>query len=118
MAVKSYRDPRVWQDTMDLVEHTYRWTKSFPEHELYALTSQVRRAAVSIPSNIAEGHTRRHTREFLQFLAIAQASLAEVETQLQIAARLIIWSRRSASTLWEKRSRLGVSFPHYETHSR
>jgi four helix bundle protein len=88
MAINSFRDLRVWQAGMDLVEQVYRITQTFPVQELYGLTSQVRRAAVSIPSNIAEGHTREHTKEYLYHLSVAQASLAELQTQLEIAARL------------------------------
>lgn len=73
---------------MDLVEHVYRLTQTFPKYEIYGLTSQIRRAAVSIPSNIAEGHTREHRKEYLNHLSMAQASLAELETQLEIAKRL------------------------------
>lgn len=86
--IKSFRDLRVWQAGMDLVEQVYRLTQTFPAHEMYGLTSQMRRAAVSIPSNIAEGHTREHSKEYLHHLSMAQASLAELETQLEIAARL------------------------------
>jgi len=73
---------------MGLVESVYRLSLAFPADENYGLKSQIRRAAVSIPSNIAEGHTRASTREYLNHLSIAQASLAEVETQLEIAVRL------------------------------
>jgi four helix bundle protein len=73
---------------MDLVEQVYRLTQSFPKSETYGLTSQLQRAAVSVPSNIAEGHTREHIKEYLHHLSMAQASLAEMETQLEIAARL------------------------------
>jgi four helix bundle protein len=88
MGIQSYRDLRVWQAGMDLVENVYRMTKAFPRQELYGLTSPMQRASVSIPSNIAEGHTREHTGEYLQHLSIAQSSLAELETQLEIAIRL------------------------------
>ena len=88
MPIKNFRDLRVWQAAMDLVEQIYRLTQAFPKHEIYGLTSQVQRAAVSVPSNIAEGHTREHIKEYLHHLSIAQASLAEIETQLEIAARL------------------------------
>ena len=88
MAVSSFRDLRVWQAAMDLVEQVYRITQSFPREEMYGLTSQVRRAAVSIASNIAEGHSREHLREYLQHLSMARSSLAEVETHLEIAGRL------------------------------
>ena len=86
--MKSFRELRVWQASMDLVEEIYRVTRGFPNDERYALTIQIQRAAVSIPSNIAEGHAREHLKEYLHHLSMAQASLAEVETQLEIAARL------------------------------
>ena len=73
---------------MDLVVECYRSTGDFPKEENFGLTSQIRRAAVSIPANIAEGHTRRHTKEYLQHLSIAHGSLAELETHLQISGRL------------------------------
>jgi four helix bundle protein len=86
--VKSYQDLIVWQKSMELVERVYRMTKTFPKEELYGLSSQIRRAAVSIPSNIAEGQARKSTAEFLNFLSIAQGSRAEAETQTLIARRL------------------------------
>lgn len=88
MQVKSYKDLIVWQKSMDLVEMIYQVTKSFPKDEQYGLTNQLRRAAVSIPSNIAEGQARNSTAEFKNFLSIARGSLAEVDTQLLIAERL------------------------------
>lgn len=87
-AIKSYRDLIVWQKAMDLVELVYQATKKFPKEELYGLTNQIRRAAVSVPSNIAEGHARNSTAEYRNFLSMARGSLAEVETQLLIAVRL------------------------------
>ena len=86
--ISSFRDLRVWQAGMSLVETIYRLTQSFPSQETYGLTSQMRRAAVSVPSNIAEGHTREHSREFLNFISIALGSLAELQTQTEIAGRL------------------------------
>lgn len=88
MKVQSYQQLIVWQKAMDLVELVYAATRMFPREEIYALTSQLRRAAVSIPSNIAEGQARRSTAEFLHFLSIAQGSRAEVETQILLAQRL------------------------------
>jgi len=88
MEIKSYRDLRVWQSGMDLVVMIYEISDEFPSKEVYGLTSQIRRAAISVPSNIAEGHTRESTKEYLHHLSIAQASLAEVETQIEIAFRL------------------------------
>ena len=88
MPVKSYRELIVWRKAVDLVEAIYKATAGFPTHEIYGLTSQVRRAAVSVPSNIAEGQGRQSTNEFLHHLSIAYGSLMEVETQLIIAERL------------------------------
>lgn len=88
MKVRNYQDLIAWQRAMDLVEIVYKASKGFPREELYALTSQVRRAAVSIPSNIAEGQGRRSTLDFLRHLSIAHGSLREVETQVLIAGRL------------------------------
>jgi len=88
MEIKSYRDLRVWQSGMELVVMVYEISDKFPSKEMYGLTSQIRRAAVSVPSNIAEGHTRESTKEYLHHLSIAQASLTEVETQMVIAFRL------------------------------
>lgn len=85
--MKSFRELRVWQQAMKLVEMIYRLTQKFPKHETYGLMSQLQRAIVSVPSNIAEGHTR-HLREYLHHISIAQASLAEVETQVELATRL------------------------------
>lgn len=86
--ISHFRDLRVWQAGVDLVSRIYVASESFPRKEVFGLTGQIRRAAVSVPSNIAEGHTRQHTKEFLNHLSIAQASLAEVETQIEIAVRL------------------------------
>ena len=86
--MQSFRELRVWQAAMNLVENIYRLTQAFPKHETYGLASQIQRSAVSIPSNVAEGHTREHLKECLHHLSIAQASLAELETQLEISMRL------------------------------
>ena len=83
-----YRDLIVWQKAMALVEDAYRLSRSFPADERFVLAAQVRRAAISVPSNIAEGHGRKSTGAYLQHLSIAAGSLMELETQLQIAARL------------------------------
>ena len=86
--VTSYRDLIVWTRAMDLVEVCYKLTELLPQSEIYGLSSQIRRAAVSIPANIAEGHGRRNLGEYLQHLSIANGSLKELETHLLIAGRL------------------------------
>jgi len=82
---QSYRELVVWQKAMELVSGVYKITTDFPKHEVYGLMSQMRRAAVSIPSNIAEGQARHSQKEFMHFLAIARGSLAELETQFFVA---------------------------------
>ena len=88
MGVKSYKDLIVWQKAMDLVGEVYKLVKFLPREETYALSDQMRRAVVSIPSNIAEGQERNSSKEFAQFLSIARGSKAELETQLCICVRL------------------------------
>ena len=88
MSVRSYRDLRVWQRSIDLVHVVYEIARALPPEERSVLSSQIRRAAGSIHANIAEGHTRAHRREFLQFLVIAQASLAELESHLLVVERV------------------------------
>jgi four helix bundle protein len=88
MTVNSYRDLRVWQKGMDLVVASYEVTKQFPQNELYGLASQIQRAAVSIPANIAEGHGREHLGDYLHHLSIANGSLMELETHFMLAGRL------------------------------
>jgi four helix bundle protein len=88
VGTQSHRDLRVWQKSMNLVVAVYRLTRTFPRDELFGLTNQMRRAAVSIPSNIAEGHGRLNRREFNQFLRISRGSCSELQTQLEIAAAL------------------------------
>jgi four helix bundle protein len=87
LQIKSHRDLVAWQKSMDLVEAVYSASKSFPKEELYGLTSQLRRAAVSVPANIAEGQGRRSKREFQQFLGNARGSLLELDTHLGLALR-------------------------------
>jgi four helix bundle protein len=84
----SFRDLTVWQKSMQLTVAIYRLSRDFPPEEIYGLTSQIRRAAMSVPSNIAEGHGRLNTAEFRQFLGIARASNFELQTQLEIARSL------------------------------
>lgn len=86
--ITSYRDLLVWQKAIDLVVDAYRATAAFPKSETYGLVSQIRRAASSIPANIAEGYGRGSRKEYVQFLSIAQGSLKEVETHFIVAERL------------------------------
>jgi four helix bundle protein len=101
MDIKSFRDLIAWQKAMDYVVLVYRHAALFPREELYGLTCQLRRAAVSIPSNIAEGHGRQSTRDFLKFLAIAYGSLNESQTQVLLAQRLKFLEDRACSELLE-----------------
>ena len=83
--MKTHKDLDVWKNSIDLVGEVYRLTKAFPKEELFCLTNQLRRAAISVPSNISEGAARNQKREFIRFLRIATGSLTEIETQFQIA---------------------------------
>lgn len=86
--LKTHNDLDVWKRSIELVTEIYTITKSFPKDELYGLVNQIRRAAVSIPSNIAEGAARKNTKEFIQFLYIALGSISELETQIIISQKL------------------------------
>lgn len=88
MIIKTYKDLIVWQKSMDLVKEIYILTDRFPRSEVYGLSSQMQRASVAIPSNIAEGYLRKHKKEYSQFLAIALGSAAELETQILICQSL------------------------------
>jgi len=88
MKIKSYKDLKIWNRSIELVTNVYDVTSLLPKNEIYGLTSQIRRSAISIPSNIAEGFTRYYNKEFRHFLYIALGSCAELETQLIIANRL------------------------------
>ena len=87
--MKTHMDLDVWKRSMSFVETVYKLSAQFPKEEMYGLTSQIRRAAVSIPSNIAEGASRQSPKEFVQFLYISLGSLSEVETQLILSQRLL-----------------------------
>jgi four helix bundle protein len=86
--IKSYRDLIVWQKSMDLVVASYEVAKKIPHQEIYGLIAQIQRAAVSIPANIAEGHGRRHTGDYIHHLSMARGSVLELETHFLIAQRL------------------------------
>jgi four helix bundle protein len=100
--VESYRDLIAWQKAMELVESIYKLTARLPDAERYGLVAQLRRAAVSIPSTLAEGHARASTREFVRFLSISRGSLAEVETQILLADRLGFISAEAAHQVLER----------------
>lgn len=105
--LKSYRDLLVWQKAMELTVETYRFSSGFPGSEVYGLTSQLRRAAVSVPSNIAEGYGRGSRKEYIQFLCISQGSLKELETQVILAERLKYGSKTAVDGLLELSEEVG-----------
>ena len=98
MGYTSYKDLIVWKKAMELVDEVYRLVQLLPKEELFALSDQLRRSSVSIPSNIAEGHGRHTRREFTQFLSIARGSVFEVETQLYIGIRRQYFTKDLAKT--------------------
>jgi four helix bundle protein len=100
---QSFRDLQVWQRSMELALAIYRLTKDFPREEVFGLTSQMRRSAISIPSNIAEGQGRGNVREFAHFLEIARGSLCELQTQLELS-RLLTFCNSELSTQCESLS--------------
>jgi len=104
---KSYRDLLVWQKGIDLCELIYRASMDFPRYELYGLTSQIRRAAVSVPSNIAEGAGRITKGEFIQSIGHARGSLLEIETQLIVARRLGYLDNKQSEDLLETANEVG-----------
>jgi four helix bundle protein len=105
--IKSYRDLLVWQKAMDLVVESYQLAKKLPHDELYGLVSQLRRAAVSVPANIAEGHGRRRLGDYLHHLSIASGSLTELETHLLIAVRLGYLQADEIKRVWEMATEVG-----------
>jgi len=102
-----HKDMDVWKVAMELVEEIYRLTKGFPKEEMYGLSSQLRRAAVSIPSNIAEGAARQTRKEYIQFLYYAQGSMSELETQLDLSNRLSYLTAESLTKIEDIRERVG-----------
>jgi four helix bundle protein len=110
--MKTYRELNAWKEAMNLVEMIYTITKNFPKEERYGLTSQIQRAAVSIPSNIAEGYGRSHRKEYLNHLSISKGSLLELETQLLIAFRLTLITREELKPVWHQLQIVGklISF--------
>lgn len=104
---RGYRRLRVWQHAMDLVEAVYELTASWPDRELFGLTSQSQRAATSIPANIAEGYGRTHRGDYLHHLSIARGSLFELETLLMIAVRTSACDRDRARAVWIQAQAVG-----------
>lgn len=107
MSSRRYQDLVAWQKAMDLVTNCYKFTEKFPNSEIYGLTNQLRRAAVSIPANIAEGQGRQSDAEFLRFLFIAYGSLTELETHIQIANRLNFCNQQETDKLLEQTAEVG-----------
>ena len=107
MSLLHYRELIAWQKSMALVKNVYSYSMEFPSDERFGLTSQIRRAAVSIPSNIAEGQGRDSTREFIRHLSIAYGSLMEVETQILIAEDLGYANQQTSSKLLRESDEIG-----------
>jgi len=100
--IQSFKDLRIWQKGIEIVEDIYRMTRNYPKEELYGLSSQMRRASISIPSNIAEGFKRFHNKEYKRFLYITLGSSAELETQLIISHKLDYIPKNTMTALSEK----------------
>ena len=105
--VEDYRGLRVWQRAVDLVVLSYELTKKFPTDELYGLTAQIRRAAVSVPANIAEGNGRQHLGDYIQHLSIANGSLKELETHFHVAGRLGYLTPEQLGTVFDLSGEVG-----------
>ena len=105
--MKTHRDLDVWKKSVSLVTLIYDITKGFPKEEIYGLTNQIRRAAVSVPSNIAEGQQRNSTKEFINFLSIAKGSNAELQTQLMICVGLHYLSEDEINTAMQLSNEVG-----------
>ena len=104
--VKSFRDLFIWQKSMSLVTEIYKYTKILPENETFGLVSQMRRCAVSVPSNIAEGYGRNTNNEFIRFLHVASGSLYELQTQVEISLNLEYFDQNIFNTLFESMKEL------------
>lgn len=107
MAIQSYRDLNVWQEAMSIAEAVYRVSQSFPPSELYGLTTQMRRASVSIAANIAEGHGRETSRAYIQFLRVSQGSLKELETHIFLAQRVGLVDAQQTEPILDRCDKLG-----------
>lgn len=107
MSLSNYKELHVWKKSFDLALRVYTITNHFPKYEIYGLTSQIRRASVSISSNIAEGYSRNYVKEYLQHLSIAHGSLSELETQLLLAKALNYIEEKDAESLFDEVSEVG-----------
>ena len=105
--VNSYRDLKVWQEAMTLAQECYLMTKSFPKDEMYGMTTQIRRSAVSVAANIAEGYGRDSTGSYVHFLQIAQGSLKELETHLMLSERVQLVVQDATKTMLERADGIG-----------
>lgn len=105
--IKTYRDLDVWKIAMDVTVDIYKLTSEFPKNEIYGLTNQIQRAAVSIPANIAEGHGRLHIKEYINHLSISRGSLTELETHLILSQRLGYTSRELLIPIWNQLQSIG-----------
>lgn len=105
--MKTYRDLEVWKKAMDLVVNAYGLAKTLPNEERYGLVSQIQRAAVSVPANIAEGYGRSHRGDYLRHLSVARGSLAELETLMTLAVRLEYLERERVLPTWEAMQEVG-----------
>jgi four helix bundle protein len=107
MAIETYRDLEIWKKSIEVVKDIYKLTEKFPKQETYGLVSQMRRSAISIPSNVAEGFKRYHNKEYKQFLHITLGSCAELETQIIIAKELKYIQQNDEAALLEKLDHIG-----------
>ena len=107
MQVNSYQDLKVWQQGLQLAEDCYLLTKGYPREELFGMTSQIRRASAAIPANIAEGWGREGTREYIQFLRVAQGSLKELETHLILSQRVGLARQEQVTPLLHRTTEIG-----------
>jgi four helix bundle protein len=105
--IRSHKDLRVWEASMDMAVAVYRATDTFPKQEMFGLVSQMRRSASSVPANIAEGFSRQHKTEFVQFLHISKGSLSELQTHIDLSQRLGFLAPSAAASLEEKTDAVG-----------
>jgi four helix bundle protein len=116
--VKSFEELTIWQETRELTNRIYILSKRFPKEELYGLTSQIRRASVSIMSNIAEGFNRRSTKEFINFLIISRASISEVQNDLYISLDLNYINKEDFETIYNHAQKISMSINKLITYLR